>query len=251
MQSKLCYFDNQQKQKIFYFNRKSPRRDLKAIKESYFFSNSTPGIEPRAENFIAHEMSSSSKSREKFFTSSENQFRILFLSFNFTSRLLMVVVLAIQALNQQPGLLNSRQNSKHKRALRCYRTILRSTSAGIFKLKLTNINELLVKIVSFSVLSCFHLFKDQQRKSRESRGEPTGKKRRSVVSCMNNSAFFRSSRCLIFFLSSPNGRFRVFSVRLRKRMTTIVKELYEAINNVLRNQGKVARWKYLFLPCGS
>lgn len=99
MQSKLCYFDNQQKQKIFYFNRKSQRRDLKKIKESYFFLNSTPGIEPRAENFIAHEMSSSSKSREKFFTSSENQFRILFLSFNFTSRLLMVVVLAIQALN--------------------------------------------------------------------------------------------------------------------------------------------------------
>lgn len=40
--------------------------------------------------------------------------------------------------------------------------------------------------------------------------------------------------------SIRNGRFRFFEYVIERRMTTTAEEIYEAINSVLRNQGKVA-----------
>lgn len=86
-----------------------------------------------------------------------------------------------------------------------------------------------------------HLLRDQQHHTQLKRiSRRTHGKRLRVVLCTQNS--FSILALYKFFLLYWVEDF-VFNMRWRRRMTTLVVEVYEAINNVLRNQGKVAPWK--------
>lgn len=79
-----------------------------------------------------------------------------------------------------------------------------------------------------------------------------GEKSVSASHSQHKSSFASFSHCISFVFSSL-AKWKIFRSWLwwKRRMTTIVVEVYEAINNVLRNQGKVAQWKYHFSPCVS